>query len=71
MRGQSASIVSAATRSTSLLRVASSPEEHVHSAQQLDFFLHGLAVDVVYTLQQGVKAFDDAAILEIMIFNLN
>nr|CCA27252.1 AlNc14C486G11906 [Albugo laibachii Nc14] len=44
--------------------------QHVHSAQQLDFFLHGLAVDVVYTLQQGFKAFDDEAILELADFQL-
>nr|CCA26636.1 AlNc14C397G11337 [Albugo laibachii Nc14] len=39
--------------------------QHIHSARQVDFFLHGLAVDVVYTLQQGVKALDDEAILEL------
>nr|CCA25313.1 conserved hypothetical protein [Albugo laibachii Nc14] len=39
--------------------------QHVHSAQQVDFILHGLAVDVVYTLQQGVKALNNAVILEL------
>nr|CCA19572.1 AlNc14C73G4997 [Albugo laibachii Nc14] len=34
--------------------------------QQLDFFLHGLAVDVVYTLQQGVKTLDDVGIPELV-----
>nr|CCA19379.1 AlNc14C70G4820 [Albugo laibachii Nc14] len=38
--------------------------QHVHSAQQVDFILHGMAVDVVYTLQQGVKALDDVGIPE-------
>ena len=41
------------------------PFRHVHSAQQLDFLLYDWGVDVVYTLQQSVKALDDAAILDL------